>query len=103
MESFGEFIALAHFIEPNISVKTWVKQWKNSNRIKSIALNLVDALYYYKKTQTLDSWLVYNLNTNLYHSFIRLINAVCEANLIIAEKQFMQLITELQIKSKKEL
>src|SRR5690625_1343478 len=103
MESFGEFIALAHFIEPDISVKTWVKQWKNSNRIKSIALNLVDALFYYKKTQTLDSWLVYNLNTNLYHSFIRLINAVCEDNLMIDENEFMQLVKELPIKSKKEL
>lgn len=72
LKSFGEVIALLNNIEPNVSIETWVKEWRCSNRIKREAMELTAALAYYKE-KGLDQWLVYRLPDRYYAGFLRLI------------------------------
>lgn len=102
MKTFGELIALFHYLEPNISIKTWSKQWKCSNKTQNIAINLSEALFYYKEKQRLDAWLVYNLKPELYPSFFGLVDMLFE-DLPLDEKEFIHLANHLPIKSKREL
>jgi len=103
METFGEFIALCHFINPTIQINTWTKQWKCSNKVKNIADNLANALFYYNEIQYLDSWLVYKLNFDLYPAFLRLAKIVFENNPLLNKENLLQLSNKLPIQSTREL
>jgi len=101
MQSFGEFIALFHYVEPTITINEWCKQWKCSNKTKNKAINLTEALNYYE-TEGLDHWLVYNLQQDLYPSFLNLTVMLFDDKPIDSDR-FKQISRTLPIRSKKDL
>ncbi|WP_010530799.1 CCA tRNA nucleotidyltransferase [Lentibacillus jeotgali] len=80
LQSFGAVIAMLHFVEPAISIDTWAKKWKCSNRIKFEAESFIKALYYYERSG-LDPWLVYGLHTTGYSDFVLLVNVLFDNRL----------------------
>lgn len=101
MQSFGEFIALMHYIEPKITINQWVKQWKCSNKTKNNAMNLAGALTYFELNE-LDPWLIYNLKTELFGSFINLV-ALLFPDRPIDERDVTSIAERLPIRTKREL
>ncbi|HLR66305.1 CCA tRNA nucleotidyltransferase [Virgibacillus alimentarius] len=99
--SFGETIALFHYIEPQVPIINWVKAWKCSNKIKQEAIQLIDALRYYQEHQ-IDKWLVYQLDSVYYSGFDRLISIFHPEDYPI-EPTMKKLVRELPIQSKKDL
>lgn len=75
LHSFGEVIALFHYLDQTISINDWIKAWKCSNKEKHEATQLIMALTYYHKN-TLDEWLVYELPTDYHDGFIRVLNNI---------------------------
>lgn len=71
LASFAEAIALFHYLYPEISIETWVKAWKCSNKVKNIAFELFEDLSYYKKNG-MDKKLIYQLQAERFKPFIRL-------------------------------
>lgn len=69
--SLGEVIAMFHYIEPDIDISTWTKNWKCANRTKHEAMNLSAALFYFQNNG-LNQWLVYRLDDANYNGFVRL-------------------------------
>ncbi|PAV29477.1 CCA tRNA nucleotidyltransferase [Virgibacillus profundi] len=101
LHSFGEVIALFHHIEPNVSLETWVKQWKCSNKIKQEAIQLVEALDHFNQ-EGLSKWGVYRLSSLYYEGFVRLVELINPTKLIHLD-EVEQIDQSLPIKSKKEL
>lgn len=101
MQTFGEFIAMLHYLEPGISIAEWIKQWKCSNKTKNIATTLVNSLSYYE-TKGADEWLVYHLNTETYQGFINLVEMLSE-NQPLNKERLYYLIQTLPIASKSDL
>ncbi|WP_099158339.1 CCA tRNA nucleotidyltransferase [Virgibacillus ndiopensis] len=101
LSSFGQVIALFHSIEPQISILTWVKEWKCSNKIKQEATQLYEAFLHYKNHQ-LDQWLVYCLNTENYQGFVKIINMFYGRGHVLIE-ELEQIEQLLPINSKKDL
>ena len=99
--SFGEVIALFNHIEPSIDTAIWVKEWKCSNKIKQEANQLVEALRYFS-SNGIDSLLVYRLEEEYYHGFIRLVN-VLFTGISITRERIEQIDFRLPIKSKRDL
>src|SRR5699024_3697182 len=66
--SFADVIALFHYLDPSISIQTWVKQWKCSNKEKNRALVLSNNLTYLK-VNGMDDWLAYQLPSTLVDTF----------------------------------
>lgn len=84
--SFADVIALFHYLDPSISIQTWVKQWKCSNKEKNRALVLSNNLTYLK-VNGMDDWLAYQLPSTLVDTFCHLakilsINPTVTINLI---------------------
>ncbi len=71
LHSFAEVIALFHIVKPAITIDTWVKHWKCSNKQKQEAVQLVNAWLHYQSLG-LDQWLVYRLDRNYFSGFVRL-------------------------------
>lgn len=101
LHSFGEVIALLHFLDTEISVSSWVKAWKCSNKIKQEATQLVNALHYYMENK-LDKWLIYELDVAYYHGFTRLIHMI-QPNDYPLLSDMKQLASSLPILSRKDL
>lgn len=99
--SFGEIIALMHFLEDRVSITNWVKQWKCSNQMKEEALQLYSAVTEYK-TCGLHPWLVYKLKDAYFNGFVRLVHC-----LQIDDKLSIQEVTSisenLPIQSKQDI
>ncbi|WP_188453882.1 CCA tRNA nucleotidyltransferase [Virgibacillus oceani] len=101
LSSFGQVIALFHYIEPAIGIATWVKEWRCSNKIKFEAVQLTQALRNYKANR-IDRWLVYCLNAEYYRGFVKLIHIFHDNTRVSIED--LELIDKaLPIKSKKDL
>lgn len=100
-KSFSGVLALFHHLDPSISIQTWVKEWKCSNKIKNETIDLVNALKYYKQA-SLDPWLVYQLPDHLYSDFVRLIHHVFNDK-EIALNDLINLNQKLPIHSKREM
>lgn len=101
LHSFGEVIALFHYLDPMIPERTWAKVWKCSNHIQKEAILLGKALHYYRK-KGLDNWLVYHLTAEHIESFIRLIKILFPKN-ELKTKTLMELYRCLPIKAKTDL
>lgn len=101
MHTFGEFIAMLHYLKPDVSISEWAKQWKCSNNTKNIAITLVNGLRYYE-AEGMDAWLVYHLNCETYQSFINLVEMLCDTQ-PLNKKRFRQIIQTLPIESKRDL
>ncbi|WP_377559123.1 CCA tRNA nucleotidyltransferase [Ornithinibacillus salinisoli] len=99
--SLSELFALFYMIETSISISTWVKSWKCSNKVRREASHLVDALKYYEKNG-LNQWLVYQLPSEYHDGFVRLVNLVFE-NLSVSKTEVASYERTLPIRSKKEL
>lgn len=100
IQSFGSTIAMFHFLEPNISINQWSREWKCSNKVKREAIDITDALIYYNY-YSLDQWLVYFLPSNCYHQFVGLVNMLFEKQITLKELQHID--RTLPIKSKRDL
>ncbi|WP_163969838.1 CCA tRNA nucleotidyltransferase [Oceanobacillus halotolerans] len=100
LQSFGEIIALLHYIEKTVPIKTWIKEWKASKRNKQEAMELVEALTYFETTG-LNSWLLYRLPKAYYAGFIRLTNSLWENSLTVEE--IHEEAQQLPIQSRNEL
>ncbi|MFD2192966.1 CCA tRNA nucleotidyltransferase [Oceanobacillus bengalensis] len=98
--SFGEVIALFHLLEPNISVKNWVKAWKCSNQIKKEAVALIQAYDYYVNNG-INNWLVYSLEESYYNGFVRIVNVL--QNKIVTYDDLIKVRNKLPIQSRNEL
>ncbi|MEN1969371.1 CCA tRNA nucleotidyltransferase [Lentibacillus sp. N15] len=70
LQSFAEVIALFHVLEPSITIESWVRQWKCSNKQKQEAVQLTNAWYHYK-AYGLDRWLTYRLDSMFFPGFVR--------------------------------
>jgi tRNA nucleotidyltransferase (CCA-adding enzyme) len=101
LHSFGEVIALLHFIEPSVSVTHWVKAWKCSNKTKQEANQLVHALEQYEKCG-LNQWVVYQLSKTYYNGFTRLVNVFYPAQSFTIG-MLERMLHCLPIQSKQEL
>src|SRR5690625_4065356 len=101
LKSFAEVITLFHYLEPNISISRWTKEWKCSNRIEREAIQLSDALQYFK-IHGLDQWLVYQLSSNYYNGFLRLTKHIFPEQSIDLFK-LKQFENELPIQSSHQL
>lgn len=101
VESFGEIISLLHTIYPNVSINRWVKAWKCSNAIRKEAIQLTDALHYYKN-YGIDLLLVYRLEPSYFKAFCRLLKMLYKEN-DVSVNQLTDMYNQLPIKSKKEL
>lgn len=99
--SFGEIIALFHYLDPDIPVTNWVKAWKCSNKIKQEAMQLVRALDHYLGNR-LDKWLIYELDAAYYQSFDRLIRIIQPNDYPLIEI-IKRLDSSLPIQSKQDL
>lgn len=100
--SFGEVIALFHYVEPSIPITSWAKSWKCSNKTKQEAMQLVQALNYYQK-KSLDAWTVYQLDTAYYRGLLRLISIFFPDDFVPTSDIMHQMQQNLAIKSKKDL
>ncbi len=101
LQSFGEVIALFHFLEPKINIIYWVKEWKCSNKIKQEAMQLADALFYYQR-HGLDQWLAYRLDTSFHKGFIRLGKILFDV-FPVSLDNLQKLKTNLPIHSKRDV
>lgn len=100
LKSFGAVIAMFHVVKPDITIHTWVKEWKCSNKTKFEAESLYEALWHYKH-DGLDQWLVYRLHSNSYNDFVRLVNMLFGEHL--TKQKINELLRSLPIHSKQEL
>ncbi|GGJ85484.1 CCA-adding enzyme [Lentibacillus kapialis] len=80
LQSFGAVIAMLHVAVPAISIDTWVKQWKCSNKIKNEAESFNEALYHYQ-CSGLSPWLIYKLHTTGHSDFTLLVNMLFDDHL----------------------
>lgn len=100
LQTFSEVIACFHYIYPEISIATWVREWKCSNRTKMTAKKLVTNLRHYEQYR-LDKIGIYELDREHFSLFIRLVAILMgeEINVIQLEK----LKDALPIQSKTDL
>jgi tRNA nucleotidyltransferase (CCA-adding enzyme) len=101
LQSFGEFIALMHYLENGVSIKEWTRQWKCSNKTKEEALQLHTALTEYINAGFVP-WLAYNLDTAYFEGFIRLVHCL-GLNRELALEDLKNIKDQLPIQSKKDL
>jgi tRNA nucleotidyltransferase (CCA-adding enzyme) len=99
--SFGEVIALFHFLKPFIPVADWIKEWKCSNQMKQEANQLTQALSDYQRNG-LDRWLVYQLDNAFFNGFYRL-TSILFPERHLTETAIKQLVDSLPIQSKQAL
>ncbi|MFD1038666.1 CCA tRNA nucleotidyltransferase [Virgibacillus byunsanensis] len=102
LHSFAEIIALFHHVESEVSIQEWIRQWKCSNKTRIEALQLADALTYYRK-YGLDNWLVYSLHHDYYNGFIRLQNLLLPCPSKISRHEIDSIEDQLCIQTKKDL
>lgn len=100
LNAFASVIAMLHFIEPDVAIRDWVKQWKCSNMIKSEAENIYEALLTYQ-LDGLNRWLVYRLHGCNYRDFTALVNMLFREKL--TNEKVKQIRNSLPIESKKDL
>jgi tRNA nucleotidyltransferase (CCA-adding enzyme) len=101
LQSFGEVIALMHYLENSVSITEWVKKWKCSNKIKDEAHQLVAAMTDYSK-DGLNSWMVYKLANKYFEGFIRLTSCL-QPDSGITLDELKETAKNLPIQSKKDL
>lgn len=101
LHSFGEVISLFHYLEPTISITTWVHAWKCSNKIKREAVELTKAIINFKE-HGINRWLVYQLSPNYFNGFLRLINLLYPEEQL-TKQRVMDIKNELAIHSAKDL
>lgn len=101
LHSFGEVIALFHYLNTAVPVAAWIKAWKCSNRIQQEANELVQALFDYKYNG-LNKWGVYQLDASYYQGFNRLISILYPEVHSLAPA-INELSRKLPIRSKKDL
>ncbi len=76
LQSWSEMLACFCQYDPSVSLHTWTKEWKLSNKTKQDASYLLEAIDYFNKEQ-LDAWLVYRLPEHLESGFLRLLGIFC--------------------------
>jgi tRNA nucleotidyltransferase (CCA-adding enzyme) len=101
LHSFGEIIALMHYLQDSVSITDWVKQWKCSNRTKEEALQLHTAISEYK-TNGIHPWLAYKLKTPYFEGFIRLVHCL-QLNDKLSLHELKGMAERLPIQSKNDL
>ncbi|WP_249871847.1 CCA tRNA nucleotidyltransferase [Oceanobacillus saliphilus] len=100
LQSFGECIALFNILKPEITVSEWVRKWKCSNKTKLEAIQLLQAYDQYK-SNGIDSWLVYQLSSEFYDGFCRLLDILEQTDITIHHMNAIE--NELEIREKSEL
>ncbi|TMN23721.1 CCA tRNA nucleotidyltransferase [Lentibacillus cibarius] len=100
LHSFGAVIAMLHRLEPAVSIQTWIKSWKCSNKVKQQAHEL-DAALARLQSEGLDRCLVYRLSDSCYKDFTVL--GKFFSNVSITEKDIRDMKQLLPIKSKQDL
>ncbi|MFB1049331.1 CCA tRNA nucleotidyltransferase [Paraliobacillus sp. JSM ZJ581] len=93
-----EVFAYIKLNNPAVQIKEIVREWKQSNHTFHTTKQLVESVELYMKSG-LTPWLVYQLPSELYHSFIRLVEVTLGEQ--INENQLQQTEKELPIKNKK--
>lgn len=81
LHSFGEVIAYFHDQVPEISIRTWVKNWKCSREIERKATILHKTIQMYRE-KGLNDWLIYQLPKEEQASFIRLLHILFPGDFI---------------------
>lgn len=100
LSSLSEVICLLHQVEPEAEIKQISKELKCSNKTLREAIQLNEAIEYYR-INGVDNWLVYLLLPNFHDSFVRLVGILFQKNLDYEKiKEHMDL---LAITSKKDL
>lgn len=101
LHSFAEVIALFLTLEPNISLHTWVREWKCSNKTKRQANELIQAITYFKQ-YGIDRTLVFDLPNHLFDSFMRIIQILYPDD-SITTKKLEEIYDQLPIQSRSDL
>ncbi len=98
--SFGALVALFHYLNPEITIQDWIRNWKCSNKEKYEAANLSRGLEELKQNG-LNNWLVYKLSFNHFSAFTVLANILFQEQLKL--DYLMDIYRELPIHSKGDL
>lgn len=100
-DSFGEVIAMMHYLDYRISIEEWTRSWKCSNKIKKDATNLYEAIVQFEKSG-ITNWLVYQLQENNFKSFVHVVRLLNLSNRI-SVKELMSSYERLPIRSRSEI
>lgn len=101
LHSLAEMFAFFHFLYPQISVNTWIKEWKASNQSKRHTIKLVEAVTEFRN-KGLENWVVYQLPSDLYAGFIRVLTALSE-HAIPTLQEIRTVASSLPIENRQEL
>lgn len=100
-ESFSEVIALFHYLDENISISNWIKQWKCSNKVRKDAINIFDSISYFFENDV-DSWLLYRLEETNVQAFIHLLSLLSN-KMKYSSEQLMSAKKQLPIQNRAEI
>lgn len=100
--SFSEVIALFHYLDSDIAINDWVKEWKCSNQVKAEAINLFQCVKRYEETG-IDSWLIYRLDRSLIRAFSHLAVLVFRDDSKLQANRLSKEKDALPIQSRKDL
>ena len=81
-ESFADVIAILHYLDNRVSIPSWVKAWKCSNKDKRRAIALHTYLAYYDHSG-LDEWLVYQIEPAYINAFCHLTTLIFPDNPLV--------------------
>ncbi len=70
---FSEVISYFYLLDESISINQWIAAWKESNQVKREVINLTNAIKNYK-INGINAILLYELNIELFGSFIHVVN-----------------------------
>lgn len=98
LASFAEVIVLFHYLYPKVSISTWIKAWKCSNRMKRTAFELFEDLSYYKQNG-IDNEFIYQLTTDRFEPFIRLTDLLFNKKIIYNELHNKKLALPIQVRN----
>ncbi|MBX0356242.1 CCA tRNA nucleotidyltransferase [Halobacillus sp. Nhm2S1] len=97
-----EIIAFYALQYPHLSPENFMKSWKLSKDTKKKTEQLLHAYKTYERKKNVTSWLVYQLDDELFASFSRLFSALHEGNMNL-DKDLTDRKEQLPIQNKKEL
>lgn len=99
--TLSEVMGLFNLVDPRISIETWIKEWKLSNKTKKEAIMLVTAVKYCQKGN-IDAWMIYQLPEFLEAGFVRLLNNLDNGS-DVTNEYLSNLRNKLTIHTRKDL
>ncbi len=100
LDGFAVLIAYYYEQDNSVDILQWVKNWKQSNKVKRDSFSLHYALREFQQKNEVTHWLVYQLPNPLIPSFAKLLRAL---GYQIEEQRLFNISAELPIQSRNDL